>query len=754
MFRREDLLKNLSPNLYKPEPNRNFTTKITKCTKNDTSRHLLWLTLCLIFVLVALSPGDHVYAAAANLKGASNRLINEKSPYLLQHARNPVNWYPWGEEVFQKAKEEDKPVFLSIGYATCHWCHVMAHESFEDEEVARILNKNYIAIKVDREERPDIDKIYMSVCQALTGRGGWPLTILMTPEGKPFFAGTYFPKTARMGMPGLIDILNQIAAMWEKDRARILKTGQEITNAIQPGSDPDSPAHVVSVDTLKKGYSQLASRFDPKWGGFGTAPKFPTPHQLTFLLRWHRRSADPQPLKMVEKSLDAMRHGGIYDQIGSGFHRYSVDEQWLVPHFEKMLYDQAMLAMAYIEVYQATGKARFGKVAREIFAYVLRDMTAPEGGFYCAEDADSEGREGQFYVWTPEEIKGHLGDVSGDLFCRFYDITEKGNFEEGKSIPHMPLTLEAFAQKEGIDPAKLDTALKDARARLFDIRKKRVHPLKDDKILTSWNGLMIAALAKGYQALGDEPYVDAARKAADFILKNLRTSDGRLLRRYRNGEAAYPGYLDDYAFMVWGLIELYEATFEVTYLEAAIALNREMIDIFWDKKGGGLYFTGKGNEALITKSKEIYDGALPSGNSVAALNFLRLARMTGRIDLEKKAEQLTATFSREVTAQPIGYTQLLSALEFMLGPAQEIVIAGNLSLDSTRDMVRVVHAGFLPNKVLLLHQNGPDGKRLEALSPFTKEMRPINQKSTVYVCEQYACKAPVTDAGKLERLLN
>ena len=712
------------------------------------------MTLCLIFVLVALSPGDHVYAAAANLKGASNRLINEKSPYLLQHARNPVNWYPWGEEVFQKAKEEDKPVFLSIGYATCHWCHVMAHESFEDEEVARILNKNYIAIKVDREERPDIDKIYMSVCQALTGRGGWPLTILMTPEGKPFFAGTYFPKTARMGMPGLIDILNQIAAMWEKDRARILKTGQEITNAIQPGSDPDSPAHVVSVDTLKKGYSQLASRFDPKWGGFGTAPKFPTPHQLTFLLRWHRRSADPQPLKMVEKSLDAMRHGGIYDQIGSGFHRYSVDEQWLVPHFEKMLYDQAMLAMAYIEVYQATGKARFGKVAREIFAYVLRDMTAPEGGFYCAEDADSEGKEGQFYVWTPAEIKGYLGDVLGDLFCRFYDITEKGNFEEGKSIPHMPLTLEAFAQKEGIDPAKLDTALKDARARLFDIRKKRVHPLKDDKILTSWNGLMIAALAKGYQALGDEPYVDAARKAADFILKNLRTSDGRLLRRYRNGEAAYPGYLDDYAFMVWGLIELYEATFEVTYLEAAIALNREMIDIFWDKKGGGLYFTGKGNEALITKSKEIYDGALPSGNSVAALNFLRLARMTGRIDLEKKAEQLTATFSREVTAQPIGYTQLLSALEFMLGPAQEIVIAGNLSLDSTRDMVRVVHAGFLPNKVLLLHQNGPDGKRLEALSPFTKEMRPINQKSTVYVCEQYACKAPVTDAGKLERLLN
>ena len=695
-----------------------------------------------------------MFVADANPKGASNALINEKSPYLLQHAGNPVNWYPWGEEAFQKARKEDKPIFLSIGYATCHWCHVMAHESFEDEEVARILNKYYISIKVDREERPDIDKIYMSVCQALTGRGGWPLTILMTPEGKPFFAGTYFPKTARMGMPGLIDILNQIAAMWEKDRARILKTGQEITNAIKPGSDPDSPVHVVSVDTLKKGYSQLASRFDTKWGGFGASPKFPTPHQLTFLLRWHRRSADPDALKMVEKSLDKMRHGGIYDQIGSGFHRYSVDEQWLVPHFEKMLYDQAMLAMAYIEAFQVTGGARFGKVAREVFDYVLRDMTAPEGGFYCAEDADSEGREGLFYVWTPEEIKGYLGDVTGDLFCRFYDITEKGNFEDGKSIPHMSLTLEAFARKEGMDPAKLDAVLKDARKRLFDIRKKRVHPLKDDKILTSWNGLMIAALAKGYQALDDQAFVDAARKAADFILKNLRTGDGRLVRRYRNGDAAYPGYLDDYAFMVWGLIELYEATFEAIYLETAIALNREMVDIFWDEKGGGLYFTGKGNEALITKSKEIYDGALPSGNSVAALNFLRIGRMTGRIDLEKKADQLTATFSREVTAQPVGYTQLLSALEFMLGPTQEIVIAGDLSLDSTRDMVRTVHAAFLPNKVVLLHRSGPDGERLEALSPFVKEMRPINQKPTVYVCEQYACKVPVTDADKLKKLLN
>ena len=682
-----------------------------------------------------------------------NNLIGEKSPYLLQHVWNPVNWYPWGQEAFKKAKKEDKPIFLSIGYATCHWCHVMAHESFEDEEVARFLNSHFIAIKVDREERPDIDKIYMSVCQAMTGRGGWPLSIFMTPEGTPFFAGTYFPKLNRMGMTGLMDILNQIAVMWQKDRARILEAGDEITSAIK-AHDSGKSGPVVRLDTLKTGYEQLAGTYDPKWGGFGTEPKFPTPHHLTFLLRWHKRSQDPNVLKMVEKTLDEMRRGGIFDQIGFGFHRYSVDERWLVPHFEKMLYDQAMLTMAYIEAYQVTGKAKFGQVAREIFTYVLRDMTDPEGGFYCAEDADSEGREGLFYVWTPEEIKERLGDVSGDSFCRFYDITEQGNFEEGKSIPHMPLSLQAFAQREGMDPAKLDTVLKDARRRLFDIRKKRVHPLKDDKILTSWNGLMIAAFAKGYQVFGDQVYADAAVKAVDFIMKNLRTTDGRLLRRYRKGEAAYPGYLDDYAFLVWGLIELYEATFDVSCLEETIALNQAMLDIFWDKQGGGLYFTGKGNEILITRSKEIYDGALPSGNSVAALNFLRLGRITGNPGLEQKAEQLTGAFSKEVVSFPMAYTQLLVAFDFMFGPTQEIVIAGDPSLDSTMDMISAVRSRFLPNKVVLMHQNGPDGKRLEALSPFVEMMVPIKRKATAYVCEQYACKVPVTDAGELEELLN
>ena len=687
-------------------------------------------------------------------KGHSNRLIHEKSPYLLQHAGNPVNWYPWGEEAFAIAVKEKKPIFLSIGYATCHWCHVMAHESFEDDEVALILNRYYIAIKVDREERPDVDKIYMSVCQSLTGRGGWPLSIFMTPEGRPFFAGSYFPKSNRMGMPGFMDVLKQIAAMWQNDRAGIVKASETITTAIQPGSHSDKQVAAASIKTLKKGYTQLARAFDPSRGGFGTAPKFPTPHHLTFLLRWHKRSGDSTSVEMVEKTLDAMRRGGIFDQIGSGFHRYSVDEKWLVPHFEKMLYDQALLAMAYTEAYQATGKVRFASVAREIFTYVLRDMTDPEGGFYSAQDADNEGKEGLFYIWTPREVKERIGNELGDLFCRFYDITDAGNFGEGCSIPNMRMSLETFGAREGMELKKLETALKDARVRLFDVRKRRVHPLKDDKILTSWNGLMIAALAKGYQVFGDQAYADAAGNAAGFILRNLKTSDGRLLRRYRQGDAAYPGYLDDYAFLTWGLIELYEATFKISYLEQAIALNEAMIDIFWDKQGGGLYFTGKGNEVLITRSKEVYDGALPSGNSVAACNFLRLGRLTGNADLEKKADQLIRAFATEVAEHPMAYTQMLVALDFMVGPSLEIVIAGDPSLDTTQTMIRAVRRRFLPNKILLLRPDGAEGEKLAALSPFVEPMHSVDHQPAVYLCEQYSCRKPITRVSDLESALH
>lgn len=692
--------------------------------------------------------------ADANPKKGANRLIGEKSPYLLQHADNPVDWYPWGEEAFQKANKEDKPIFLSIGYATCHWCHVMAHESFEDEEVARLLNQHFVAIKVDREERPDIDKIYMHVCQSLTGGGGWPLSLFMTPERKPFFAGTYFPKSSRLGMPGFMDVLEQVAAMWQKDRASILKSSEAITGAIQPASDSEKSPQPVSVETLKKGYTQLARVFDPGWGGFGASPKFPTPHNLTSLLRWHKRSGDTEALEMVEVTLNAMRNGGIFDQTGFGFHRYSVDSKWLVPHFEKMLYDQALLSIAYLEAYQVTGKAEFAQVAREIFTYVLRDMTAPDGGFYSAEDADSEGKEGLFYVWTPQEVKKHLGEKTGDIFCRFYGIAEGGNFEEGLSIPHKRIPLQAFATRGGLGLQELETILEEARKKLFDVREKRIHPLKDDKVLTSWNGLMIAALAKGHQVLGDQAYADAARNAADFIAKNLKTPEGRLLRRYRHGDAAHAGYLDDYAFMVWGLVELYEATFDVSYLEEAIALNQAMIDIFWDKEEGGLYFTGTGNEQLITRSKDLYDGALPSGNSVASLNFLRLSRMTGNIELEKRADELTRAFSKQIQEQPIAYTQMLNALEFMIGPSQEVVIVGERGLESTQAMVNVVRSKFLPNKVLLLHPDGSDGKRLVAISPFLKDMVSAGNQPTVYVCEQYACQTPIRDVGKLASALH
>jgi len=694
-----------------------------------------------------------MYAEDTRNEKTGNRLGHEKSPYLIQHADNPVDWYPWGDEAFKKAKEEDKPIFLSIGYATCHWCHVMAHESFEDVEVAGLLNKYFVSIKVDREERPDIDNIYMTVCQALTGRGGWPLSVFMTPEAKPFYAGTYFPKTGRMGMPGIMDILNQIASLWEKDRSSLISDSEKITDLIRPKPDSKEVSHSLGDDTLKKGYESLKDSFDSINGGFGSQPKFPTPHQLTFLLRWHKRNPDSGALKMVEKTLETMSGGGIFDQIGFGFHRYSVDAKWLVPHFEKMLYDQAMLAMAYTEAFQVTGNDSFAETAKEIFTYVLRDMTAPEGGFYSAEDADSEGKEGLFYIWTPKEVEKHLGKDPGKLFCRFYDITEKGNFEDGDSIANMPVSYERFAESDGISLPELKKTLESAREKLFSVRKQRIHPLKDDKILTSWNGLMIAAFAKGYQVFGDRAYADAAKGAAGFILKKLKTKDGRLLRRYRQGDAAYPGYLDDYAFMVWGLIDLYEATFEVAWLEEAVLLNKSMMDIYWDKEDGGLFFTGEGNEKLIMRSKEIYDGAIPSGNSVAALNLLRLGRMTGSVDLEQKAEQLIKTFAAQVTSYPAAYTQLLAALDFMIGPAKELVIAGDTGNEATQSMVNTIQNEFLPNKVVLLKHQGEEGKRLANLSPFVEAMNPVNRKPTVYVCEQYTCNSPISDIRDLEKVL-
>ena len=682
-------------------------------------------------------------------KGKPNHLIREKSPYLQQHAYNPVDWYPWGDEAFQKAMKENKPIFLSIGYSTCHWCHVMEYESFEDEEVAKILNENFVSIKVDREERPDIDSIYMSVCQAMTGSGGWPLNLFLTSERKPFYAGTYFPKTEQLGNPGFIPILKQIANLWKTNRESVVASSEQVTKVIQ--SMVTSKAGEMSTEeTLRHAYEQLRDNFDSIYGGFGSSPKFPTPHNFNFLLRWWKRSNEPMALEIVEKSLDRMGRGGIYDQLGGGFHRYSTDEYWLVPHFEKMLYDQALLAMAYAEAYQAAGKKFYAGILKGIFTYVLRDMVSPEGGFYSAEDADSEGAEGKFYVWTPDEIMNALGEKDGRVFCDFYDVSNEGNFE-GKNILHADKPLDSFAKLEGLKSKDVKEMLDMAREKLSAVRERRIHPHKDDKILTSWNGLMIAALAKGAQALSEPRYAQAAIRAADFILNTLLQKDGTLLRRYHSGEATIHGYLDDYAYFVWGLIDLYEATFETKYLKIALELNKRMIENFWDEKEGGFFLSGKKNEQLISRTKEIYDGATPSGNSVALLNILRLGRMTGNFDFGKMAERIIKTFGETVNQYPSGYTQFLCALDFALGPTKEVVIAGEFSQKETKQVLKEIWRRFLPKKVLLLHS--PKDKAIEEIAGFVKEQKAIDGKATAYICVNYACKAPTNDMNKVVQLL-
>ncbi|MEM5787697.1 MAG: thioredoxin domain-containing protein [Syntrophobacteraceae bacterium] len=680
-----------------------------------------------------------------------NRLAEEKSPYLLQHANNPVDWYPWGDAAFKKAAGEDKPIFLSIGYATCHWCHVMEHESFEDEQVAALLNENFVSIKVDREERPDIDQVYMTVCQATTGSGGWPLSIFMGPDKRPFFAGSYFPKTGRHGMPGFMDILRQLALLWTERRGQLDRIREEITTAIQPKPSEGSPA-ALGPEVLENAYSQLRKSYDPEWGGFGGAPKFPTPHNLNLLLRWHLRNPQSGALAMVRKTLEAMRAGGIFDQVGFGFHRYSVDEKWLVPHFEKMLYDQALLSLAYTEAAASTGNDQFARVAGEIFEYVLRDMRSPEGGFYSAEDADSEGKEGTFYVWTPREVAEVLGASDADLFCRAYGITARGNFEDGKSIPNIAKPLGELAATLGLEQQSLDSQLEQSRRKLFEAREKRIHPLKDDKILTSWNGLMIAALSRGYQAFGNESYASAARNAADFILGTLQPG-GRLHRRYRQGEVVNPAYADDYAFLIWGLLDLYESVFEPRYLDAAIRLQEQMITLFEDASAGGFFFTGEDSESMIVREKPLYDGAIPSGNSVAALNLLRLGRMSGNTAFEQKADRLMKCFSAQVVVFPPAYTSFLQAVDFSSRPARDIVIAGDISGNSVKEMIEAVHRAFVPGRVLLVKDIGERGAALSRIAPFTEAMIARESGAAAYICEGFKCREPVHDLSEFKLLV-
>ena len=667
-----------------------------------------------------------------------NKLINEKSPYLLQHAHNPVDWYPWGPEAFSRSISEDKPIFLSIGYSTCHWCHVMERESFEDLEVAKVLNKYFISIKVDREERPDIDNIYMTVCQTLTGSGGWPLTIFMTPDKKPFFAGTYFPKFDRMGMHGLLSILKIVRKEWADNRNKIIHTCNQILDAVN--ETETGPGNDLEENLTEEAFLQFKASFDDVYGGFGSAPKFPSPHNLYFLLRYWYKTKDKYALNMVEKTLDSMYKGGIFDHIGYGFSRYSTDRYWLVPHFEKMLYDNALLAIAYLETYQITKNEKYSKAAEQIFTYILRDMTSSEGGFYSAEDADSEGEEGKFYVFTVDEIKDVLGDDDGNEFCEYYNITEKGNFE-GRNIPNLIKT-----DKE-IDYDFINRS----RDKLFNYRDKRVHPYKDDKILTSWNGLMIAALAQGGRILGNSKYISASVNAASFIIKNLIRKDGRLLARYRDGDAAIPAFADDYAFLVWGLIELYETTYKAEYLKLAVDLNDDLIKYFWDDKNGGLFVYGSDSEQLITRSKEIYDGAVPSGNSVSALNFLRLARITGDSELEEKARLILRTFSSSIESYPGGFSFSLLVLLYLNCKSKEIVIVTDSINEETKDIINILNNNFRPFTISLLYSN--ENKDIEKAAPYISEYKTINGKPTVYICENFSCRAPVNDISLFKKML-
>lgn len=673
----------------------------------------------------------------------TNRLANEKSPYLLQHAHNPVDWFPWGNEAFEKAKKEDKPVFLSIGYSTCHWCHVMERESFEDNEIADILNRYFVSIKVDREERPDVDHIYMSVCQALTGHGGWPLTIFMTPDKKPFFAGTYFPKHDRMGMHGLISILNSVHDAWINKRDTLLHSSKQILKAISESFEDEKLNSINDLpeDTIDEAFSQFKYDFDNIYGGFGNAPKFPTPHNLFFLLRYWYKTREEYALTMIEKTLESMHKGGIYDHIGFGFSRYSTDRKWLIPHFEKMLYDNALLAIAYLETYQATKKKQYADIAEQIFAYVLRDMTSHEGGFFSAEDADSEGEEGKFYIWSPEEVKKVLGDEDGEKYCRYYDITPEGNFE-GHSIPNLIKGTVSDEDKDFIETC---------RTKLFEYREKRIHPYKDDKILTSWNGLMIAAMAIGGRVLGSEKYTLASENAGDFILSKLVREDGRLLARYRDGEAAFPAYVDDYAFLIWGLIELYETTYKPQYLKKAIKLNDDLLKYFWDDENGGLFLYGSDSEQLITRPKEIYDGATPSGNSVATLNFLRLARLTGQHELEEKAAQQFLLFGSSVQRMARGYAFFLTAMLFAWSKSKEVVLVGN-DFKDTESMVDIIRQDFRPFTLSMFYSD--QHKDLKELAPFVENYKTVEGKTTAYICENFACQAPITDTAHFREAMS
>jgi len=689
----------------------------------------------------------------------ANRLAHEKSPYLLQHAYNPVDWYPWGDEAFEKAKRENRPIFLSVGYSTCHWCHVMERESFESEEIARVLNGHFISIKVDREERPDVDRMYMLFVQASTGSGGWPMSVWLTPERKPFFGGTYFPPDNRYGRPGFRAVLERLAEAWREDRSRIEESGDKVIEQLREYASLGAGETIPGREVLDRAFQGFRRMFDPRLGGFGRAPKFPRPSIHNFLVRYYAETLNDEALEMVLVTLREMAKGGMKDQIGGGFHRYSVDENWFVPHFEKMLYDQAQLAVSYLEAFQITRDEQYAAAARDIFAYLMRDMTDPGGGFYSAEDADSasdpahphEKGEGAFYVWRKKEIEEALEPPAAGMFCYRYGVDDSGNVEEdpqgefrGTNILYQAHTMEETAVHTGVAVEVARAELQSASAKLLEIRARRPRPLRDDKVLAAWNGLMISAFAKGAQILNDQRYAQAARAAADFVRRNLWDERRQVLqRRYREGESAIDGFLDDYAFCGLALLDLYECTFEARDFEWAIRLGERAIELFADADKGGFFSTAadSADQGALLRLKDDYDGAEPSGNSGMAMLLLRLARMTDRADFRAAAEHTLRAFGSRMTEAGTGVPQMLAAHSFALARPREIVLAGPREDPAMEKMLASIRRRFLPGTVVLRNEQS------------TSPMPALEGAPTVYVCENFACKLPVTRAIALDELL-
>ena len=655
-----------------------------------------------------------------------NRLDSETSPYLRQHRYNPVDWYPWGDEAFARAKAEDRPILLSVGYAACHWCHVMAHESFEDPETAAVMNELFVNVKVDREERPDVDAVYMEAVQAMTGHGGWPMTVFLTPDGRPFYGGTYFPDRPRMGMPSFVQVCQAVADAWTQRRDGVLEQAGQLTAMLGRSAElAPGDSTLPGVEVLASASDALAARFDARWGGFGAAPKFPQPDMVEVLFRTHARSSDPEAVSMATTTLDAMASGGIYDHLGGGFARYSVDERWLVPHFEKMLYDQALLASAYLHAWKVTGEARYLQVLSETVDYVRRDLRHDEGGFFSSEDADSEGEEGKFYVWRLAEIQEELGDGAAAA-VEWWGVTERGNFE-GVNILHRPVRGDVLRPPE----------VEEARVRLLEARARRVRPGLDDKVLAEWNGLFLVALAEAAAATGRQDWLADARACGEFLLASLRTPEGRWLRSWQGGRPGRsPAYAADHAALVDAFTRMAEATGEARWIEAATATADAMLDLFWDEAGGGLFTTGSDAEALITRAKDVVDGVVPSANGGAAVALVRLAALTGQDRYLRRAEDILRLLAEPLTRQPVAFCRALAAVDLLHGPLTEVAVTGRRP-----DLVQAVQARYLPNTVLAWGE--------PYASPLFEGRRPANGEGLAYVCQGYACQAPVADVEAL-----